>query len=60
MFKKDGIRYELSVLMLWLVAVVPTYLLFRNASSFTFLAPLYFLCMLGSVLIVRQARRKDR
>ena len=60
MFQKDGIKYELGVLLLWFVAVVPTYLVYRNTSSFTYLAPLYFLCMLGTVLIVRQARRKDR
>lgn len=60
MFHGDDLRYELIVLGLWLLAVVPTYLLFKSSGYFTFLAPLYFLCMLGTVYIVRYVRRKDR
>ena len=58
MFRGNDLKYELSVLALWLLAVVPTYVFFKNSSYFTFLAPLYFVCMLGTVYIVRQARGK--
>lgn len=60
MFRGDDLRFELIVLGLWLLAVVPTYLLIKSSGSFTFLAPLYFLCMIGNVYIVRYVRRKDR
>jgi hypothetical protein len=52
------VKYELAVLGLWLIAVVPTLLLVHPSGNFTFLGPLYFLCMVGSIYIVRSARRK--
>lgn len=60
MFRGDDLKYELIVLGLWLLAFVPTYILFKSSGYFTFLAPLYFLCMVGNVYMVRYARRKGR
>lgn len=60
MFRRDDLRYELIVLGLWMLAVVPTYMLFKNSGSFAFLGPLYFLCMLGTVYIVHHVRRNNR
>ena len=57
MTRRD-LRYELATLALWLLAVVPTLLLLRESGLFTYLGPLYFLCMVGSVYIVRSARSK--
>lgn len=51
-------RHELATLGLWLLAVVPTLLLVHQSGVFTFLGPLYFICMVGSVYIVRSAKRK--
>ncbi len=51
-------KYELSVLGLWLLAVVPTFLLVHQTGLFTYLGPLYFLCMVGSVYIVRSAKNR--
>lgn len=58
MLRGNNHKYELFVLGLWLLAFVPTYLIFKNSGYFTFLAPLYFVCMLGNVYIVRQTRGK--
>lgn len=51
-------KYEMATLLLWLVAVVPTLILVNQSGVFTYLGPLYFLCMVGSVYIVRSAKRK--
>lgn len=51
-------KHELAVLALWLLAVVPTLLMVHQSGLFTFLGPLYFLCMVGSVYIVRSAKKK--
>ena len=51
-------KYELASLGLWLVAVVPTLLLLQQTGLFTYLGPLYFICMVGSVYIVRSAKKK--
>jgi hypothetical protein len=52
----NRLKYELAVVVLWLLAVVPTLLVVRQSGLFTYLGPLYFLCMVGSVYIVRSAR----
>ena len=52
-------KYEMAILLLWLLAVVPTLLLVRQTGMFTYLGPLYFICMLGSVYIVRIAKRRE-
>ncbi len=51
-------KYELAVLGLWLLAVVPTFLMVQQTGMFTYLGPLYFLCMVGSIYVVRSAKRK--
>ncbi len=55
--KREDLRFELAVLGLWLLAVVPTLLLLRESGLFTYLGPLYFVCMVGSVYVVRSARK---
>ena len=57
MRRGDDLKYELAVLGLWLLAVVPTLLLLRESGLFNYLGPLYFVCMIGSVYIVRTARK---
>lgn len=52
-------KYELAILLLWLVAVVPTLLLVSQSGVFAYLGPLYFICMIGSVYVVRSAKRKE-
>lgn len=51
-------KHELAVLGLWLIAVVPTLLLLQPTGLFPYLGPLYFLCMVGSIYVVRSAKKK--
>ena len=51
--------YELATLGLWLIAILCTLWFVRDGQVFTFLGPLYFICMLGNVMVVRWARRKS-
>lgn len=53
-------KYEMAILALWLLAVVPTLLLVHQTGVFTYLGPLYFICIVGSIYIVRSAKRKER
>jgi len=55
---REDLKHEMAILVLWLVAVVPTLLLLRDTGLFTYLGPLYFICMVGSIYIVRHARRR--
>jgi hypothetical protein len=57
---REGVKHELAILVLWLLAVVPTFLLLRELGLFTYLGPLYFLCMVGSVYIVRSAKKSNK
>ncbi len=50
----------MAILALWLLAVVPTLLLVHQTGVFTYLGPLYFICIVGSIYIVRSAKRKER
>ncbi len=52
-------KHELAILGLWLLAVVPTLILMQKTNLFTYLGPLYFLCMVGSIYIVRSAKKKE-
>ncbi|MFQ5706355.1 MAG: hypothetical protein ACE5HO_02845 [bacterium] len=52
-------KHELATLVLWFIAIVATMLLVREKTLFTYLGPLYAICTIGSLLIVRQARARD-
>ncbi len=51
------LKVELAILVLWLVAVIPTFLLIRDTGLFTYLGPLYFICMVASVYLIRTSRK---
>lgn len=53
-------KHELAIIVLWLLAAVPTLLLIHEGRALTFLGPLFFLCTVGSIYIVRSAKKKDR
>lgn len=53
-------KHELANLALWLLAVISTLLLVHQTDVFTYLGPLYFICMVGSVYLVRSAKRKEK
>jgi hypothetical protein len=54
------VKHEMAVLVLWLLAVVPTLLLVHQTGVFTYLGPLYFICIVGSVYVVRSAKKKEQ
>lgn len=49
-------KHEVVVLVLWLIAIVATMLLVDDPTTFTRLAPIHAICMIGSVVNVRWAR----
>lgn len=52
---------EIAVLLLWLIAIVTTFLSVKDTGVFTYLGPVYALCMIGSVVAVKRSRAtKDR
>ncbi len=51
-------KYELTILGLWLIAIVATLLLVDGTDAFTHIGPLYAICAIGSVLTVRRARHE--
>jgi hypothetical protein len=53
-------RPELAVLVLWLVAIVSTVVVIDDTGRFTYLGPVYFVCTLGSLLVVRGSSRRGR
>lgn len=57
MKRREDVKHEMAVLLLWLLAVVPTLLLLRESGLFSYLGPLYFICMVGSVYVVRNAKK---
>lgn len=57
MKRGEDVKHEMAVLALWLLAVVPTLLILRESEYFSYLGPLYFLCTVGSMYIVRSAKR---
>lgn len=58
--KDRDVKHELIIILLWLLAVVPTLMLIRETGLFTYLGPLYFICMVGTVLVVRSAKRREK
>lgn len=47
---------EIAVLLLWLIAIATTFLFVKETGTFTYLGPVYALCMIGSVLAVKRSR----
>ena len=50
-------KYEAANLMLWAIAILAALFVLRNTDRFTLLAPVFAVCLIGSVLVVREARR---
>jgi hypothetical protein len=48
------------IVALWAIAIVSTLAVVKDTGAFTFLGPVYFVCMLGSVVTVRNAMGKTR
>lgn len=49
-------KYVAAILGLWTIAIAGTLLLVPDRSVFTYLGPLYAVCMIGSIVVVRLAQ----
>lgn len=49
-------KYVIAVVVLWAIAIVPTVVLVGDREAFTYLGPVYGICMMGSVMVVRRAQ----
>jgi hypothetical protein len=50
-------KYDLTMVALWAIAITATFLILQEPRVLTFLGPLYAVCMIGSVITTRAARR---
>jgi len=49
-------KHELSILLLWAIAISVTFLKVDQPGLITILGPVYSICMIGSIIVVRAAR----
>jgi len=50
-------KYLAVIVLLWAIALAATLWLVQEANTRSHLAPVYFICLVGSVLTVRHAVR---
>ncbi len=49
-------KAEFVIIVLWLIAIVATFLVVDETGIFTSLGPVFAICMIGSVITVQRAR----
>ena len=49
-------KYVAATVALWALAILGTVLIVQDQQVFTYLGPLYAICMIGAIMIVRQAQ----
>jgi hypothetical protein len=52
-----NLKYEIATLVLWLISILTTMWFVGDAGIFSFLVPVYFMCMLGSIMVVKWAKQ---
>jgi hypothetical protein len=50
--------HEFATLILWAIAILATFFIVQDQNFLTYLGPLYFVCMVGSIIVVRKARKR--
>lgn len=55
---RTTMKYILTITFLWIIAIVTTLLFIDKANPFTYLGPVYWICMVGSIVTVRRALAK--
>ncbi len=55
-------KHELAATFLWAIAIAVTFLVVKQEGILTTLGPVYAVCMIGCIVVVRAARhpRPDR
>lgn len=49
-------KFEITILILWIIAGATTVIMLDSSPVFTYLGPVYLICMIGSVITVHKAR----
>jgi hypothetical protein len=52
-------RVTFVVVILWAIAILTTFLEIKDTGSFALLGPVYAICMIGSVVTVRNLERRQ-
>ena len=50
--------YELAAALLWVLAIAATMLAVEGTGIFTYVGPVFLVCMVGTIIVVRAARGK--
>ncbi len=48
-------KHVVAIVALWVLAIIATAAIVNDRAVFTYLAPLYVVCMIGSLVVVRKA-----
>ena len=51
-------KHQIAILLLWIIAIVVTFMNIDDSRLVTTLGPVYAVCMIGSVVTVRAASRR--
>jgi len=51
------LKYVLTTLILWAIAIVTTVLVVKDAHAVTVLLPVFAVCLIGAVVTVKRAAR---
>lgn len=51
-------KYIWAIVALWVITILATFFIIKDTGLFTYLAPVFFICMVGSIIIVRNAQKK--
>lgn len=51
-------KYIITITVLWLIAIVATLLFNGRAGAFTYVGPVYLICMIGSIVTMKKALTK--
>ena len=50
-------KYVLAIVALWAIAIGATLALVGDTGRFTYLGPIFFICLVGSIMVLRHARQ---
>ena len=53
-------KYVVAITLLWTIAIVATVLIVKDTQVLSYLGPVYFICLVGSILTVRSASGRVR
>lgn len=53
-------KYEWAIILLWGIAIGATLFVLRDTARFTYLSGVFFICLVGSIMVVRGALRSPR